>query len=127
MGVAPAAAATELVVSGKGWGHGVGMSQWGAYGYAQHGWGWERILAHYYSGTQVAAAPLSRGVVTVWRESHGGWTVVARPQTDPSGRFSVPLRLRPGGYRITVAGDGRYAAATAGVRVTRRLLALLSD
>lgn len=37
MGVAPAAAATELVVTGKGWGHGVGMSQWGAYGYAQHG------------------------------------------------------------------------------------------
>jgi stage II sporulation protein D len=59
-GVAPAAAATELVVTGKGWGHGVGMSQWGAYGYAQHGWSWKRILAHYYSGTQVAAAPVSR-------------------------------------------------------------------
>jgi hypothetical protein len=52
--------------------------------------------------------------------------VVAHPQIDPTGRFSAPLRLRPGGYRITVAGDGRYAAATTRVRVTPRLLALLS-
>ena len=48
------------MVTGKGWGHGVGMSQWGAYGYAQHGWSWKRILAHYYPGTQVAPAPVSR-------------------------------------------------------------------
>ena len=26
-----------FVISGHGWGHGVGMSQYGAYGYAQHG------------------------------------------------------------------------------------------
>src|SRR5258706_5719124 len=50
---------TTFVVTGRGWGHGVGMSQWGAYGYAQHGWSWKRILAHYYSGTQVAQAPRS--------------------------------------------------------------------
>ncbi len=46
-----ARAATTLVVSGHGWGHGVAMSQRGAYGYARHGWGYKRILNHYYFGT----------------------------------------------------------------------------
>jgi stage II sporulation protein D len=48
-----AGAETTLVVTGHGWGHGVGMSQWGAYGYALHGWGYKRILFHYYPGTNV--------------------------------------------------------------------------
>src|SRR5437763_13560464 len=56
---APAAGATKLVVTGHGWGHGVGMSQWGAYGYARHGWSFDRILAHYYPGTTLADAPVS--------------------------------------------------------------------
>ena len=46
-----ARAGTALIVTGHGWGHGVGMSQWGAYGYALHGWKYRRILAHYYPGT----------------------------------------------------------------------------
>src|SRR5579862_6685481 len=33
------------------------MSQWGARGYAQHGWDWRRILGHYYPGTQVGTTP----------------------------------------------------------------------
>src|SRR3954462_6303562 len=58
----PAApAGTKLVVTGRGWGHGVGMSQWGAYGYALHGWRWQWILAHYYPGTRLADAPVSKG------------------------------------------------------------------
>src|SRR3954451_13993484 len=56
---APATAATKLVVTGHGWGHGVGMSQWGAYGYARHGWSFDKILAHYYPGTTLADAPVS--------------------------------------------------------------------
>jgi stage II sporulation protein D len=56
---APASAGTKLVVTGRGWGHGVGMSQWGAYGYASHGWTWQRIVAHYYPGTRIADAPLA--------------------------------------------------------------------
>jgi len=48
-----ARAATTLIVSGHGWGHGVGMSQWGAYGFARHGWGYRRILFHYYPGTHM--------------------------------------------------------------------------
>jgi len=39
-----------LVVDGRGWGHGVGMVQWGAYGKAARGWSASRILAFYYGG-----------------------------------------------------------------------------
>jgi stage II sporulation protein D len=48
-----AGAGTALIVTGHGWGHGVGLSQWGAYGYARHGWKYRRILSHYYPGTKM--------------------------------------------------------------------------
>jgi stage II sporulation protein D len=44
----------QIVINGHGWGHGVGMSQYGAYGYAQHGYKHDAILAHYYPGTELA-------------------------------------------------------------------------
>jgi stage II sporulation protein D len=49
-----------FVVSGRGWGHGVGLAQYGAYGYAQHGLGYRGILAHYYPGTTIGSAPVRR-------------------------------------------------------------------
>ncbi len=42
---------------GKGWGHGTGMCQVGAYGAAFRGWTFDRILKHYYSGIAIAPAP----------------------------------------------------------------------
>jgi stage II sporulation protein D len=53
---APARAST-LVIEGAGDGHGVGMSQDGALGYAQHGWSDAAILAHYYTATTLGQAP----------------------------------------------------------------------
>lgn len=50
----------SFLVSGRGWGHGVGLSQWGAYGFARQGVAYDRILAHYYQGTTLGPAPLSR-------------------------------------------------------------------
>jgi len=47
-------------ISGHGWGHGLGMSQYGAYGYALHGWTYDRIIKHYYTGTTIGQAPISR-------------------------------------------------------------------
>ena len=46
-----------LVIVGAGDGHGVGMSQEGALGYAQHGYPYQAILAHYYTGTAIGRAP----------------------------------------------------------------------
>ena len=50
---APAQAASRLVVRGAGFGHGVGMSQYGAMGYAEQGADHAAILRHYYSGTRI--------------------------------------------------------------------------
>jgi stage II sporulation protein D len=40
----------SLVATGRGWGHGVGMVQWGAYGKARLGWSAAEILSFYYGG-----------------------------------------------------------------------------
>ena len=45
--------AGTAIVQGRGWGHGVGMSQWGAYGMAREGASYEDILEHYYSGIEI--------------------------------------------------------------------------
>ncbi len=54
----PASAYGEavFVVSGRGWGHGVGMSQYGAYGQALAGRTYDQILGHYYTGTELGRA-----------------------------------------------------------------------
>ncbi len=49
-----------FVVTGRGWGHGVGLSQYGTLGFARQGTGYEEILAHYYQGTQLTEAPVKR-------------------------------------------------------------------
>jgi stage II sporulation protein D len=43
----------EWEFSGRGWGHGVGMCQWGARGMAREGNNWRQILDHYYPGSRV--------------------------------------------------------------------------
>ena len=49
-----------FTLTGHGWGHGIGMSQYGALGYAEHGWGYKQILEHYFTGTHVGAAAAAR-------------------------------------------------------------------
>lgn len=44
---------TRLVIAGAGWGHGVGMCQWGAVGRARAGQDFREILTAYFPGTQV--------------------------------------------------------------------------
>jgi stage II sporulation protein D len=53
---ASAGAATRWVVKGAGWGHGIGLSQYGAYGLARDGANYRQILGHYYTGTEVSRA-----------------------------------------------------------------------
>jgi len=43
----------SLLAVGRGYGHGVGMSQWGALGLAQRGQSYDQILRHYYRGTEL--------------------------------------------------------------------------
>ena len=42
-----------VIISTKGYGHGVGMSQYGANGMAKNGYNYETILKHYYKGVTI--------------------------------------------------------------------------
>jgi stage II sporulation protein D len=118
---APASAATKLVVTGHGWGHGVGMSQWGAYGYARHGWTWRQILAHYYPGTRPASAPVTRVRVLLAASQPRAAVACAAPLkvSDATGRsYPLPagayavnaaLKLPVGHRRVRVGGKRQHA------------------
>jgi len=60
---APASAAKHrFTIRGAGFGHGVGLSQEGARGFAEHGFDYRRILRHYYRGTSVGTLSPGRSV-----------------------------------------------------------------
>lgn len=50
----PITNAASYTFNGSGWGHSVGMSQWGAYGMARQGFGYEDILKFYFTGIEIA-------------------------------------------------------------------------
>ncbi len=134
---APAGAAeTRLTIRGAGWGHGVGMSQWGAHGYAARGTGYREILAHYYTDTAIGQVPTrtvrvllqsaARVRFTGARWAGGRRLNPARTYSVKRGRtfgtvdllswtgrhmkrFTAPLRVKgPGGQPVTLRGKGAY-------------------
>src|SRR3954466_813967 len=62
---AVAAKSASFTIAGSGWGHGWGMSQYGAYGAARKGLSWKQILAFYYRGTQLSVMPAGTRI-KVW-------------------------------------------------------------
>ena len=70
------------VLKGRGFGHGVGMSQWGAYGLASQGLDYTRILQHYYRGTNLITLPGAMQAAVSSRQSDvatGSGVSVGRP------------------------------------------------
>jgi stage II sporulation protein D len=43
----------QIIFRGKGFGHGVGMSQWGAKGFAEKGYDYKKILQTYFTGVNI--------------------------------------------------------------------------
>jgi stage II sporulation protein D len=137
LAAAPADAAKHrFTIRGAGFGHGVGLSQYGAYGYALHGVTYDRILAHYYTGTalgttdpaatvrvlvqatgtarfsgaaRAATRRLSPG--KTYRASRYGASQVALygPGGKRLGVYSAPLQVAaPKGGVLNLAGAGAY-------------------
>src|SRR3954465_2186747 len=103
---ATAPAATTFVIKGRGFGHGIGMSQYGAQGFAQHGWDYRRILAHYYTGTEIGSAPTK--TIRVLLRS-GGTQVVSHVSAAGTRKLN-PARaytVRTRGAGVTISGGGR--------------------
>ncbi len=85
---------TTFVIRGRGWGHGVGMGQWGAYGQAKRGVKYDKILAHYYRGTELAKAS-STPVRVLLRDGRGPFAITSdEPFTVEDGAGDV-LDLEP--------------------------------
>src|SRR3954466_2223337 len=66
-----AAAASKFTIRGAGFGHGVGMSQYGAYGFAQNGWAYRDILAHHYTGTAIGTLDPAQRVRVLLQSTTG--------------------------------------------------------
>jgi SpoIID/LytB domain protein len=131
--LAPAArAGVSWVVNGHGFGHGVGLSQYGAYGFAKHGKGYSFILGHYYQGTTLGNLPGPR-IVRILLDIAGGdvgfsgATGACGKVLDPDRDYqahrvgsSVRLRSSGGkplascGSKLRAAGNGQIEIAGVG-------------
>ena len=98
-GAVSARAGSALIVTGHGWGHGVGLSQWGAYGYARHGWKYRRILAHYYPGTKMTQVGDLRVRVLLAQGQASVTIGCATPMVVTDGR-RLTRKLRAGIYGV---------------------------
>jgi len=129
---AAANAGVSWVVHGHGFGHGVGMSAYGAYGYALHGKSYQFILGHYFTGTTLGTLPRPRVVRVLLDISPGdvgfsAATSACGQALDPargyeahrSGnmvvlRSSGGKRLANCGPKLRAAGKGQIAIAGVG-------------
>ena len=106
-----AAAKARFTIRGAGFGHGVGMSQYGAYGFAQHGSTYDQILRHYYTGTELgttdpAADGARAAAVHRDRELQRRATAPARGGSSPGRTY----RVRRNGRRRSTCCRARRAA-----------------
>jgi SpoIID/LytB domain protein len=83
---------SDFTFYGSGYGHGIGMSQWGAYGLANAGWSHQRILTHFYRGTEIGPRSDLPAAIRI------GLT---------TGRTSVRLRAETSGVRLWEGKPGR--------------------
>lgn len=99
-----------IVLEGEGWGHGVGMVQWGLHGKAEGGWSYADMLAYYYSGLK----PVKRGTpgrIRVLLASD-----LTAIDVEPVGGFDVTGVQPPvGPFRITAGASGMSVAPAAAV------------
>jgi SpoIID/LytB domain protein len=120
--VPAAAARADYVIDGRGFGHGVGMSQYGAYGYAlREGRDFRWILGHYYPGTNVGRAATMR-VRVVLRDTRVPKLCGATAVRDAGGRR---VRLRDTRiYAFSALGAAKLRVTdTTGKRTRARLRA----
>ena len=111
------AAKARFTIRGAGFGHGVGLSQYGAYGFAQHGTTYDKILRHYYTGTELGTADPA-ATVRVLVQSTG----TAQSQRSQPGRHAEAER-RPAPTGCAATGRRRSTCcrrAGSGSRRSRR-------
>ncbi|MGZ4270584.1 MAG: SpoIID/LytB domain-containing protein [Solirubrobacteraceae bacterium] len=115
-----AQAATKLTISGAGFGHGIGMSQFGAYGYALHLTDYRTILAHYYTGTALSQLSSNPDVSVLLQDGRPsirftGALSAGDMDLDQSKTYSVAQGS--GGLVIREVGGGKVGATAGPLQV----------
>ena len=114
IGAADAAAATRWVVKGGGWGHGLGMSQYGAYGQARAGRDYRQIVKHYYRNTEFGEATGRVRILllaSVGGSNFSGATRVGGKKVNPGASYHVGRR---GGRVVVTSRKGKVIARSSG-------------
>lgn len=107
------AAIPDFIFNGSGWGHGIGMSQYGAQGYAIKGWSAGQIIQHYFKGSYVGTRDPKR--IRVYLDPAAGW--------GDAGYTRQYWTIRPGyaGGKLKINGteypDGAYKFTASGSSV----------
>jgi SpoIID/LytB domain protein len=116
----PTAARAErmVTITGGGWGHGIGMSQYGAYGRALNGKTAEEILEHYYSGAQVTTKKMPKIRVGLLQE-RSAVTLTSSPFLDGTGDVFWKLQGEKQPLASGTSGTGWRVepSATGGMRL----------
>jgi len=113
--VAGAYPTSTVVITGHGWGHGIGMGQWGALGYAigadngDGNWTWQQIVTHFYGGTSIETYSNDAQTVSVAMTENNGNDLIA---TAPGG-VSVPTGGGASAVRFEwSSGSGAWTITT---------------
>jgi len=104
----------ELSITGQGWGHGIGMGQWGALGYAigadngDGNWTYQQIVSHYYGPATLGSLPGGASSVDGSSGGVGGYWINA----SDGGVFSF--------------GNAQFYGSTGGMRLNQPVVAIAS-
>jgi SpoIID/LytB domain protein len=122
---------SSVILTGRGWGHGVGMVQWGAYGKAVRGLSYSDILAAYYGGLRpkayaepstirigIATGLQSVTVVPTGEVAETGADPVSSPWLVTGGKH---LRVKHGTTPPKYISRGKILEAPAHAKVGRTL------
>ncbi len=119
--------ATAIRLTGHGWGHGIGMGQWGALGYAigtdggRGTWTYQQILAHYYSPATLGTLPgpsstpgASGGIGGYWLSASDGGIFSFGTARFYGSSGSLRLAAPVVGMASTPTGHGYWEVAADG-------------
>jgi SpoIID/LytB domain protein len=101
----------SFTIKGSGYGHGHGMSQYGAYGAAKKGLGWKQILAFYYPKTTLRSMPTGT-TIKVWLTADNDNNLRVRPAAGlkirdaHGGSYTLPTGKAYTSWRISRSGSG---------------------
>jgi stage II sporulation protein D len=118
---AMAPAKSSFVIRGAGYGHGIGLSQYGADGYAQHGFDYQTIVGHYYEDTalaQLSTSPTIRVLLeSATAPSFSGATQAGDRTLNPAKTYSV-VRAGGGSVALRSPAGRKLETFTGTLRVT---------